>query len=134
MADLSKLQFYSKANYLKKDSELSGELTVNMSGTSGETKPYSIAHNLGYIPFCTVMCQQTDASTEWMNNIWPDSNAIGQPRPVDFSDTVDFRWYVDESNLYIILSQKDDQVINTYATGPRTVRWNIYRDYGDLNG
>lgn len=118
--DLSKLDFTSTLNYLKRDPNFVGSDTITLGGAGVVAYKY-VYHNFGYVPFVTVgadllndgmiFCQDAaDTYTETSLS----SHTHSYPTLL---------WWVNTSTLTIGLRN------NAGASGDRTVYWAIYKDY-----
>jgi hypothetical protein len=121
--DLTKIAFDSRLNYLKKDTAISGSITIALSAGGGGATFDTINHNLGYVPFVIVGGELQNTTTVWSNDYvhtFTQSSASSPNYPVTFT------YWWDSTTLTIIL-------INGAGTGQqsgnRTFYYNIYRDY-----
>lgn len=118
MPDLTKLQFYSGNNYLKR-SQFWGQTNATIpSGESAAT--VTINHNLGIIP-------QYVVAIDYQNNgIWWATEFVGSIREGGRNDdTPTITVMVDTSNLYII---GDKNYSGTIISTTRPIKYGIYLD------
>lgn len=125
--DLTKLNFYSLANYMKRDAELCGSKTITL-GSSGGTNTITITHNYGYIPFYEVYCNFTGGTVLWagelINQYTETSISGGSYVYPPYLDS-----WVTTTTLTINLYDGTDPT----QTGDRTVYYLIYKDYGNVS-
>lgn len=115
--DLSKLNFWSGANYMKRVSDDTPYTDVSLGSFGSATLP--IAHNLGFIPEYDVQAElQGSSGAIWTGNR-PWVGMAGAATP----EAVTFDVWVDTANLTIKLSNPN--------SGSITVRVYhiIYKDY-----
>lgn len=122
MVDLSKLGFFSGANYMKRDA-ISGQETLTL-GAFGATTTKTAEHNLGYIPFYEVHTEIDDDDTIWHSTKVYDitETSLGGQMPPDPILTT----WITTTDLTINLDNTTDPA----ASGTREVYWLIYKDYG----
>lgn len=119
MPDLTKLQFYSGNNYLKR-SEFFGQMNAVVNSASAPNTT-SIAHNLGYIPqFITAIDYQNN-SIWWANEFCGPLRATGGAN----DDVITVNPMVDNNNLYLVSSTNYSGSISS-ATRP--AKYGIYLD------
>lgn len=125
MADLSRLNFDTNVNYMKRSS-LSGQIIIIL-GSVGSTTTYTIAHNLGYIPIIHVSYDASNNGIIWSGdkaNLYNNSSLSGSSSPADPTLT----YWVDTTTLTINLINDTSPT----ASGSRTIYWIIYLDYGNI--
>lgn len=124
MADLSKLNFDSEVNYMKRSS-ISGSTPITL-GSDGTETSYTVHHGLGYIPIIHVSYDASGNGIIWSGdkvNLYTDSSAGGL-----FAADPQLLYWVDTQDLTIEVVNNTDPV----ATGTRTIYWIIYLDYGNM--
>lgn len=118
-ADLSKLNFHSGINYLKR-SEFCGTTTLN---TASDTE-HTVDHNLGYIPFYQVYAELDEAGTIWtggkVSELTDQGFLSGLGAPPTY---IEIDSWITDSTLTIQLSNTASQSVPIY--------WLIYLDYSD---
>lgn len=118
-ADLSKLNFHTGINYLKR-SEFCGTSSINTALTTTLT----IDHNLGYIPFFQVGAELNEAGTIWaggkISELTDQGLLSGLGAPPTY---IEIRSWSTTTQLTIKLSNTASQVVPVY--------WWIYLDYSN---
>lgn len=126
-ADLSKLDFITSENYLKR-SALSGHTTLTL-GAYGTVNTTTIDHNLGYVPFFDTYCEfdtagEIIAGGEKVNPYTEAANlsglAVDPPYPT-------MRAWATTTQLVI----RVENYTSPTATGNRELYWLIYLDYSN---
>lgn len=126
-ADLSKLNFITSENYLKR-SEFCGQTTVTL-GAFGTTNTVTVDHNLGYVPLFDVYCEfdtagEIIAGGEKVNAYTEQQSlsglAVNPPYPY-------LRAWATTTQLVIKL----ENFTSPTATGTRELYWLIYLDYSN---
>ncbi len=118
--DENKLNFWTGANYLKRDESCDSEdIALTAFGTS--TKP--IDHNLGYIPFIEVHAELDGDGFVWAGDKidqYTETSLTGysQPNPK-------LTYWTTINTLTVNLLN------DTASTATRTIYWLIYKDYRD---
>ena len=118
-ADLSKLNFHTGINYLKR-SEFCGTANINtaVSGT------LTIDHNLGYIPFYQVGAELDEAGTIWVGGKVSTYTDQGLLSGLGIPPThIEIDSWITTTQLTIRLSNTASQVVPVY--------WFIYLDYSN---
>lgn len=119
MPDLTKLQFYSGNNYLKR-SQYSGDMTASIANsyTVNET---STTHNLGYIP------QYIIAANYHNNGIWWVTEYVGANHgPGGSGDgAITISPQIDTSRLYL---RSSSDFTGSISTASVPVKYVIYLD------
>jgi len=127
MPDLSKLDFITSENYLKRSS-FCGHTTLTLGGY-GTVNTTTIDHNLGYVPLFDVYCElDTDgaiiAGGEKVNAYTEAANlsglAVDPPYPF-------LRAWATTTQLVIRL----ENYTSPTASGTRELYWLIYLDYSN---
>lgn len=121
--DLSKLAFYSGANYMKRSEEFTGSTAMTLPG-SGLAVTHTVTHNLGYIPYFDVFADLDNDGIIWAGEKIDqntDSSAFGATLGTPALD-----YWCTATTLTIRLLNNTSPL----ATGTRTVYWVIYLDYG----
>ena len=121
--DLTKLNFLSTLNYMKRYTEGSASLTL---GAYGTTVTQTITHNLGYIPFFQVFVDQDNSGNVWSAtkiNQYTETSLSG----VDPPDPALVTWATTTTLVINLINNTSPT-----ATGTRTVWWVIYKDYSTL--
>lgn len=124
VVDLSKLNFYSNVNYMKRDSN-SGTTTLTLPAY-GNTVTHTVTHNLGYVPFFQVMSDQDASGNIWSAekiNLYTETSLTGVDPP-----TPALTSWATTTTLVINFTNLTDPV----ATGTRDIWWLIYVDYGNV--
>jgi hypothetical protein len=122
--DLSKLMFYSNANYMKR-SALCGSEDLTLP-SSGSTVTKTVTHNLGYTPkLFQVFTEIDDNDIIWNNTKIYDITetsltGVSPPDP-------HLSYWATDNDLVIELNNTTSPT----ATGTRKVYWLIYLDYDD---
>jgi len=118
---LPELNFYSGVNYMKRD--ISSGSSIMTLGALNAVTTITINHNLGYIPFFQVSCDQDGTGRIWsatkINILTESSSAATRPDPF-------LRSWATTTTLVITLTNATSPL----ATGGRRVYYLIYRDYG----
>lgn len=121
--DLSKLNFYSGANYLKRSSlSDTASLTLPAFGSSVTT---TVDHNLNYIPFFDVF-----ADIDGDGIIWSGGDKVTKYTESSLGTNPEsprLSVWTTTTTLTITLTNNTSPT----ATGTRSVYWIIYLDYGD---
>lgn len=123
-ADLSKFNFYSGVNYMKRDVSIG--TTLLTLGGAGTTVTHTVTHSLGYIPFYEVHAEIDNAEIIWNNTkiyYSTDTSSGGglEPQPALYS-------WITTTTLTISLVNQTTPT----ASGTRRIHWLIYRDYGNI--
>lgn len=122
MIDISKISFWSEANYMKR-SELCGSASLTLDAGGG-TVTQTIPHNLGYIPFFEVYCDQNGNGIIWSQqkiNLYTETSlfaTLPDPQVTAWSTTDILTINLSNPNL---------------DSGDRTVYWLIYLDWGNVS-
>ena len=127
-ADLSKLDFTTSENYLKR-SVFCGQQTVTL-GAFGSDNIITIDHNLGYVPLFDVSCEfDTDgaivAGGEKVNPVTESAFLSGLAVDPAFPF---LRTWATTTQLVMRLSNRTSPT----ATGTRELYWLIYLDYNNV--
>ena len=119
---LPELNFYSGVNYMKRDIS-SGTSTMTLGALNAVTAT-TITHNLGYIPFFQVFCDQDNTGKIWsankINRLTRSSSGSSPADPYLTS-------WATTTTLVINLHNATSPL----ATGNRTIYYLIYKDYGE---
>lgn len=116
MVDLSKLNFFSGVNYMKRHLPACGYFDINPGAFGTATR--TVAHGLGYIPDFLVQ-GDLDGASLWSNNI-PYAGMSGSGgTPNGYEVTA----WIDENTLTIQVNN------NTASSGARRVWYKVYKDY-----
>lgn len=118
MPDLTKLQFYSGNNYLKRSEFWDQMNAVSTGSTANQT---SITHDLGYIPQFVVAADYENNGIWWANEYCgTDRGPAGSTNGVIMINPS-----IDEHRLYIIASASYD---GSVSSATRPVKYGIYLD------
>lgn len=130
MADLTKLQFYSKANYLKGYIDVEAYFTFTGS-SDDETYTGYIDHNLGFAPLVSIAYTIDDDSTYW-TNAWTMGDTFDASQNfLMFTRSVSWQCFADTNRVYVAAYQARNRS-GQRATGNRKFKLRIYLDYGGL--
>jgi len=114
--DLSKLNFFSGVNYMKRHLPACGykDVTIAAFGTTS----FLVPHNLGYIPDFLVQ-GDLDGTSLWSNNIpYPGMSGFGGTKL-----GTELTTWIDETNLTISAYNE------TAGSVTRRVYFKVYKDY-----
>ncbi len=112
--DLTKLQFYSGNNYLKR-SDCWGQTNASVTSTTVPTE-VSVNHNLGYIPQFVVAINYNNDGVWWSNEYCGSIRYPGGQNP----DVMNINPTIDTQKLYL-------NSIHS-STGTRQVKYGVYID------
>lgn len=122
MVDLSKLNFFSGVNYMKR-SDRSGQSTRSLAG-AGEV--VVVDHDLDYIPHYDAYMDVLGDGTIWYGGTIVDEYTETSLSGYDWP-TLDLRTYVSTTQLTLRI---EDITVSPGITGDRELYWLIYLDYG----
>lgn len=121
--DISKLAFWSGANYMKRSSLCDNATIAGKADIYTEAK--TVSHNFGYVPFTEVFCDINNDGKIWgrspVDNMSEELDLYSgglYPRPT-------FYWITDSTALHIYYASSS----STASTG--VIYWLIYLDYGN---
>jgi hypothetical protein len=127
MADLSKLDFITSENYLKR-SEFCGSTDLTL-GAYGSAVTHTVDHNLGYVPLFDVYAEldtagEIVAGGEKVNSLTEQAflSGLGADPPYP-----QMRSWATTTQLVIRL----ENFTSPTASGTRKVYWLIYQDYNN---
>lgn len=116
--DLTKLQFYSGNNYLKRSSFFG---QMNAVSTGYDPNQTSITHNLGYIPQFIVAADYQNNGIWWANEFCNDVRGPGGAT----NGVIMISPSIDSTRFFVIASASYDGSI---FTATRPVKYGIYLD------
>jgi len=122
MVDLSKVNFLSSLNYLKRESSLVGNSTLTLGG-AGTTVTYDVTHNLGYVPFYTIGAEVSQDGILWSNEVvdqYTQTTLTGIS-----NDYPTLMSWCTTTTLTIALYNNTSPV----QSGAIPIYWSIYLDY-----
>ena len=123
--DITKIGFYTGANYMKRSTTYSGSTTVTLQ-SHGSTVSHTVTHNLGYVPVFSIFIDVDNDGTIW------SGEKLDQYTDTSLSGVEPATPYVDSWSTTTALTISIDNSTTPTATGTRTVYWVIYVDYGDV--
>ena len=109
ITDIRQFQFCSGLDTIKKDTALSGQVTL--SNTTGNFTKVEVTHNLGYIPVVIAKIESNDYDTIYNGSMLPINLSIFDVTPVSF--------YITSTKVVFFV----DNVIADF-----TINYNIYRN------
>ena len=125
MLDITKIAFYSDANYMKRISAFTSSATVTL-GAHGAVNTQTVSHVLGYIPYFEVFAEVDGDGVIWAGEKIDQytESSLGGVEPA--SPILDY-W-----SSTTALTIRLDNTTTPTATGTRTLYWVVYIDYGNV--
>lgn len=120
--DLSKLNFFSGANLMKRSSSDTGTSALTLPG-AGLSVTLLVTHNLGYIPFFDAFADLDNDGIIWAGekiDKYTETSGFGS----DVAPKLDY-W-----STTTVLTIRLDNTTTPTATGTRDVWFVTYLDYG----
>lgn len=117
--DDKKLNFWTEANYLKRDEDNSDATSLSVAAF-GNTS-HDVNHDAGYIPFVEVFAELDNDGILWAGDKidkYTETSLSGYSRPSPY-----LRYWT-TTNTLTIRVQKD-----TSGSATVPIRWLVYKDY-----
>lgn len=125
--DLTKLNFFSGVNYLKRDTALVGTTLLTLPAADNVVS-HTVTHSLGYIPFVYVGADVDNDGIIWSNqkvHTYTDTVLSG----LTSTDIEQILLTHSVSTTQLVINLEN--LTTTEAGEQRRIYWVIYLDYGN---